>query len=261
MLFYIPDTTHYLISYTDMGVCAGFPSPAMDYTTEGINLNQVLIRDKDITRIAYADNNLTFGSRVQKGDILLIDTATPPHTYDLVVCRLDGEYHLRRAKIENRQVLLYSALNDHPPIVLEEEADCSLYGVITWSIRPHRKDMYKGFPVFTDDSEAVINLHYELTKSSPTAFVTHVQGNSMHRAHIQNKDLLVVERLLEPQNNDLVIAYVDREFTLKRLRKDKDCVWLIPANDHFKPIRVTEDNEFEVWGVVTYSIRNQQHHG
>lgn len=262
MLFYSISTGSGKVPYTDMGVCAGFPSPAMDYTTESINLNDILVRDKDTTRIAFASGDLTFGSQVRENDILIIDIAQAPRNHDLVVYLQDGEYCLKRIKLEKKQLILLSANNEQSIADLETDESHTIYGVVTYSIRPHRKDIHKypGEETEINGEETTINLHKLLTKESPTVFLTHVKGHSMYRANVHDKDLLVVERLLEPRNNDLVIAYVDREFTLKRIQIEKNSIWLVPANENFQPIQVTENNEFDIWGVVTYSIRNQRHY-
>ena len=70
-------------------------------------------------------------------------------------------------------------------------------------------------------------------------------------------DLIVIDKSLEVNDGDFVVAYIDGEFTLKEFKRDKanNCAWLIPHNDEFSPIKVTEDNDFMVWGVLTYTIK------
>lgn len=76
---------------------------------------------------------------------------------------------------------------------------------------------------------------------------------------IDDGDLLVIDKSIEAQDGDIVVAFIDGEFTLKRVKTDKaaNCLWLMPANDQYKPIKVTEDNNFIVWGVLTYNIKRQ----
>ena len=68
-------------------------------------------------------------------------------------------------------------------------------------------------------------------------------------------DILVVDKSLEAKSGDLAVCFIDGDFTLKRIKKQKDCLLLMPSNPEFKPIRVTEDNDFLVWGLVTYIIK------
>ena len=74
--------------------------------------------------------------------------------------------------------------------------------------------------------------------------------------HILDGDLVVVDRSLDPKNGDFIVAYIDGEYTLKEFKMDEsgECAWLIPHNPDFQPIRVDKNNEFTVWGVVTYAI-------
>jgi len=65
---------------------------------------------------------------------------------------------------------------------------------------------------------------------------------------------LVVDRSLEPKNNQVVIAIIDGEFTVKRISKYNNKLYLIPENNQFKPIEITDTMDFEVWGVVTFVI-------
>ena len=70
----------------------------------------------------------------------------------------------------------------------------------------------------------------------------------------------MVDCSLEPRNGDIVVAVIDGEFTLKYFRMDEKncCAWLIPANSSYAPIKVTEENNFQIWGVVTYTIRKHR---
>lgn len=117
-----------------------------------------------------------------------------------------------------------------------------------------------GFPSPAQDCmQESIDLNKELVRHPATTFYARVVGDSMTDAGISDGDLLVIDKGLSPQNNDIVVAFIDGEFTLKRIQLDKtnQCLWLMPANDKYKPIKVTEDNDFIIWGVVTYSIRKQ----
>ena len=114
-----------------------------------------------------------------------------------------------------------------------------------------------GFPSpATDFMETTIDLNKELCKNPLATFYIKVKGNSMIDAGINDNDVLVVDRSLEPKNNAIAICFVDGEFTVKRIQIQKDCVYLVPENSEFTPIKVTEENQLIIWGIVTYVIKS-----
>lgn len=76
----------------------------------------------------------------------------------------------------------------------------------------------------------------------------------MEAATIVDGSLLVVDRARNVKSNDIIIAVVNGEFTVKRFKKEKGDIWLIPEHPAYDPILVTEDMDFQVWGVVTFII-------
>lgn len=117
-----------------------------------------------------------------------------------------------------------------------------------------------GFPSPAQDYMTErIDLNKELVRHPATTFYARVEGDSMKEAGIDEGDLLIIDKSLVPQDGNVVVACVDGEFTLKRIRFDvrEKVFWLVPANEDYSPIRVTEDNNFLIWGVVTYNIKPQ----
>jgi DNA polymerase V len=113
-----------------------------------------------------------------------------------------------------------------------------------------------GFPSPAGDfMEMNIDLNKELSDNTLATFYIKVKGNSMIDAGINDKDVLVVDRSLEPQNNKIAICFIDGEFTVKRILVEKDCLYLMPENPNYSPIKVTEENELIIWGIVTYVIK------
>jgi len=101
-----------------------------------------------------------------------------------------------------------------------------------------------------------IDLNKELVKNPLTTFYIRVAGNSMINAGISDGDLLVADRSLEPSDGKIAICLIDGEFTVKRLKVATDCIYLMPENPAYKPLRVTDDNNFTIWGIVTYVVRS-----
>lgn len=114
-----------------------------------------------------------------------------------------------------------------------------------------------GFPSPADDFlDISIDLNRELIKNPSATFYARVKGNSMQDAGIGDGDLIIIDKSLEPTNGKIAVCFIDGEFTIKRIKIDKDCCWLMPANNSFKPIKVTEENEFLVWGIVLHVIKS-----
>ena len=113
-----------------------------------------------------------------------------------------------------------------------------------------------GFPSPADDFiELSIDLNKEFVKHKDTTFYARVKGDSMKNAGIFDGDLLIIDKSLEPQNNKIAICQIDGEFTVKRIKIEKDVVWLVAENENYQPIKVTPENEFMIWGIVTASIK------
>ena len=113
-----------------------------------------------------------------------------------------------------------------------------------------------GFPSPAEDFGGMsLDLNRELIKNPASTFYARVSGLSMVDEGINDGDLLVIDKSIEPYHHCLAVCYIDGEFTLKRFEKHKDYGLLIPANKEFKPIKVTADNDFCIWGVVTYIIK------
>ncbi len=113
-----------------------------------------------------------------------------------------------------------------------------------------------GFPSpAADFMDNRIDLNKYLIQKEATTFIAFAEGHSMEGAGIGHKDLLIIDKSLEPEDGKIAVCVIDGEFTLKRLKLDKSGVWLMPEHEAYKPIRVTEFNQFEIWGIVTFSIQ------
>ena len=113
-----------------------------------------------------------------------------------------------------------------------------------------------GFPSPAEDYASTgLDLNRELIKNPASTFYARVSGLSMVDEGINDGDLLVIDKSIEPYDGCLAVCFIDGEFTLKRFEKHKEFGLLVPANKDFKPIKVTADNDFCIWGVVTFLIK------
>ncbi len=113
-----------------------------------------------------------------------------------------------------------------------------------------------GFPSPAQDyMDLSLDLNKELIKHPSATFYGRVKGTSMKDAGIDDGDILVIDRSLEYRDGMTAVCFIDGEFTVKKLKLENQKVYLIPANDDFEPIEITEENEFIVWGIVTFVIK------
>jgi DNA polymerase V len=113
-----------------------------------------------------------------------------------------------------------------------------------------------GFPSPADDYlDRDLDLHELLIQHPAATYYVRLSGDSMKGAGLYDGDILVVDRSLEPKHNDIVIAVLDGELTVKRLYRQGSLVQLRPANSRYPIITINAAQELLIWGVVTGSIR------
>lgn len=113
-----------------------------------------------------------------------------------------------------------------------------------------------GFPSPADDfKETRISLDKVAVKNEAATFYARVAGQSMIGAGLDDGDLLVIDRSLEPEDGKIAVCLIDGDFTVKRLKVEKNCIWLMAENKRYKPILVTEENELMIWGIVTHVLK------
>jgi len=116
-----------------------------------------------------------------------------------------------------------------------------------------------GFPSPAEDYiDMDLNLHDYLVQNPSATFCVKAIGESMKDAGIQSGDIMLVDRSLKPENRSIVLAIIDGEFTVKRVNVANDALYLLPENDSFTSIKITEEMDFQVWGVVTYIIHKAE---
>ncbi|MFV0423904.1 LexA family protein [Oleidesulfovibrio sp.] len=109
-----------------------------------------------------------------------------------------------------------------------------------------------GFPSPADDyMDKKLDLNEYLIRNPESTFFIRVHGESMRDAGIYPDDILIVDRAVQPVSGRVVIAVLDGELTVKRLKKRGDTFWLVPENAEYMPVDVTGREDFSVWGVVT----------
>ena len=112
-----------------------------------------------------------------------------------------------------------------------------------------------GFPSpATDYMENKLDLNEYLIQHPAATFIVKANGSSMVNADIYSGDLLIVDRSIAPKNNNIVIASIFGDLTVKKLKKKEKSLFLVSANEDYPSIQVKEEMECFIWGVVTYII-------
>jgi len=117
-----------------------------------------------------------------------------------------------------------------------------------------------GFPSPAEDYlRDSLDFNRDLIAHPEATFYGRVDGDSMKDAGINDGDIAVIDRSVEPQNGDVIVGYINGEFTIKYLdltHKEEGYIELRPANKDYQPIRIDESDSFEVWGVVIWTIKS-----
>jgi len=144
------------------------------------------------------------------------------------------------------------------PLKLHSSPTIDLYSALTGTelVLPIiTEGISAGFPSpAMDFVDLSIDLNKHLVKHPSSTFYGRVKGVSMKNAGIDNGDLLVIDKSIEPTNGKIAVCYIDGEFTLKRIKISKNEILLVPENEDYAPIKVTTDSNFMIWGIVTHVI-------
>lgn len=125
----------------------------------------------------------------------------------------------------------------------------------TLSIPSFMSPVQAGFPSPAEDYiERKLDLNELVVQHPAATFFVRVEGDSMQDAGIHSGDILVVDRSLEASNGKIVVAVINGEFTVKRLKIGPQGAYLMPENPRFPPIQVSGESECSIWGVVSYVI-------
>ena len=119
-------------------------------------------------------------------------------------------------------------------------------------------DVKAGFPSPAEDMREKLDLIKLLVKHKASTFFFRVSGVSMVDAGLDEGDIIIVDRAIDPHNNCKAVCYIDGEYTVKRVEMNSGNIRLMPANEQnaaYEPIEVTAENNFMIWGVVTYVIK------
>lgn len=114
-----------------------------------------------------------------------------------------------------------------------------------------------GFPSPAQDLFGdTFDLYSELIQTPEATFCARVTGDSMIDSGINDGDILIIDKSLTPHDGCIAVCFVDGDFTVKRIAIRQGAIYLVPANPAFPEIRISEENNFQIWGVVSHIIKN-----
>jgi DNA polymerase V len=117
------------------GISAGFPSPALDFIDLTIDLNKHLIKHPSATFYGRVKGESMKDAGIFDNDLLIIDKSLEPVNGKIAVCYIDGEFTLKRIKLENKEVWLMPANTEYKPIKIEEYNNLIIWGIVTHVIK------------------------------------------------------------------------------------------------------------------------------
>ena len=124
-------------------------------------------------------------------------------------------------------------------------------------IKLYTTSISAGFPSPAEDHMDIsLDINEYLVKHPSSTFYIYVKGDSMIDSGIFDGDLLIVDRSLEVKSNSVVVAVIDGDFTVKKIKKDSGNLYLIPQNKKYKPILLENNMDFQIWGIVTHTIHH-----
>lgn len=267
------------VPYVSEGIPAGFPSPATDYIGDRIDLNEVLILNPGATYYARVRDYYMVEEELEQGDSILFDTSLAPRSGDLALCEVCGERVLKYVRRKGREVWLHGGGTDET-LPVDGDTEARVLGIVTVVIKVRRFKKRRTrlierlpqkeqpalferrairasfFPESDVSAEGLIDLNEELIPNPVSTFFGKVKGLSLIDDDIEDSDSVIVDRMLEPRWGDLAVCVTPDGFTMKYVEvRDNGEVWLMPGNKDFAPLRITDDNERLLWGIVTHSIR------
>ncbi len=252
---YQPDlSTRLSLPYFANGIKAGYPSPAKDYRVHPIDLNISLTINAENDYYAKIQDNDLAGFNIFEGDFAIIKGTNEVYPDMILHCIVDGYDIIRKLKIDNRYnkpVRLITSDERIRHIEVTAESDCLYKGVVYYTITPH-------VPVLsytTGKDKNSVDLNKLLVKRPSSTFYALVDGNSMKDANILDGDLVVIDRSMPYLSGYKAVCRIGEDFTIKIIEKGKNGkIWLMPANDEFEPIKLTNDKYAEIWGIVRHSL-------
>ncbi len=233
-------------------VAAGFPSPGEEWREPSLNVRRLLGFGGEGSFCYPMKSSALSAAGIMRGDLLIVSPTLAAANRDLVMAQVNGAVWVRRLLLAHGMQFLVpeDLLNPHQVrLTVFAHEKLHLWGVILCSIHPlHLQARARLIPfVRTRDIDAILAL------DQPGVYCTRVLGHSMRTVGIEDGDVLIIDRRLQAEENDIIIAALDGGFVVKRLVQVKEAIFLLSDNPQMAPIAVTSQR-FQIWGVVLFNL-------
>ena len=258
-------------------VAAGYPAEADNYTEDRIDMNKYILglkdsdkkldsdgnvvyynRNKEHIKCVWATNKNMTGEGIDYTDLIVFDTSKNPGPNSVILYWLDDEFVLKRSRRHKDYLELKSLHEDIPTI--KYDGELKRIGVVTHVIKKMSayNNQIAGYP---EDAERYIKTGMDFNEYVigdnywETFFYLWAGGDSMKGDGIYKGDLLVVDKLRDSNDESIIVFYLERQYTLKRIEYYKDHIELVSSNKEMEPIIVKKGETVKRWGVLVNVIK------
>ncbi len=233
-------------------VLAGFPSPGEEFREPTLNLRSLLGFGGEGSFSYPMKSSALSAAGIMRGDLLIVSPTLAAANRDLVIAQVNGAVWVRRLLRAHGMTFLVpeDLLNPRQArLTIFSHESLHMWGVILCSIHPLHPQARARLPPFvrTRDIDAILGL------DQPGVYCTRVKGHSMCSVGIEDGDILIIDRSLQAEENDIIIAALDGGFVVKRLVQVQEAIFLLSDNPQMAPIAVTSQH-FQIWGVVLFNL-------
>ena len=252
-----PEPSTRLVHLVDANVVCGFPSPAQDYKQSEVDLNDVLMLNRQSSFVARVYDGDMPGAGIWDGDTLIFDRSVEDRDGRVAVVELDGELEVKRIRVGAGGVTLDSEDPGRPPVHVPELSELRVLGIVLVAFHPLHPSADWGSILAPRGERAIdVDLNELLMPRRTSTFVLRADGHSMQGAGIWHGDELVVDRALRDRDGRIAVVELDNSLAVKRLQVEGGGVVLSSENEAYAPIRVPELSELFVWGLVVAVIHH-----
>lgn len=233
--------------YTE--VACGWPSPAADYEESPLSLDALVDVTTSSTFLMPATDN-SMHPLISAEDVLIVRRGRDAFTGDVVVAQINDQYLVRRLGRVGAQPGLIADNCSISPTLIGDGEHVEVFGIVAWNLR----QLYRP----RRHAEGAYRSLDELARiSAYSTFLVRARGASMAPL-ILDGDVLVIDRSVEAEQGDIVLAVLRGEFTVKRLGTVMGRAALIPENRAMPPIFIGKDEQVDVWGVAVWNLHQLQ---